>query len=130
MGINRSLRWRKLVIFKVIWSPFVAQVLRSSYIFGNTASTVIRSLADQTHRRIESGLPARTCTAYTVTFKLFLVFLVYIRLSPLYTMDTIVLFLEFLAQKNLNTFSLRNNVSVLKHFFPLFYWPVMAWSSA
>ena len=46
------------------------------------------------------------------------------RLSPPYSMDTIVLYLEFLAQKNFKACPLRNNVAVLKHFFALFDWPV------
>ena len=41
-------------------------------------------------------------------------------------MDTIVLYLEFLAQKNFKACSLRNNVAALKHFFALFDWPVKA----
>ena len=39
-------------------------------------------------------------------------------------MDTIVLYLEFLAQKNFKACSFRNNVAVLKHCFALFDWPV------
>ena len=49
-------------------------------------------------------------------------------LTPPYSIDTIVLYLEFLAQKNFKACSLRNNVSVLKHFFALFNWPLAALS--
>ena len=43
-------------------------------------------------------------------------------------MATIILDLKFLAQKNFKACSLRNNVSVLRHFFVLFNWPVLALS--
>ena len=39
-------------------------------------------------------------------------------------MDTIVLYLEYLAQNSLKSCSLRNHISVLKHFFASFGWPV------
>ena len=87
---------------------------------------MVRTLADQAQRRIEAALRPRTSSAYTATFKLFLAFVVYMGLSPPYSMDTIVLYLEFLAQKNFKACSLRNNVAVLKHFFALFDWPVKA----
>ena len=87
------------------------------------------SMADQAHKRIEAGLRPRTSRAYTATFKLFLAFVVYMGLSPPYSMNSIVLYLEFLAQKNFKASSLRNSISVIKHFFALFDWPVIALSS-
>ena len=89
---------------------------------------MVRILAGQAHKRIEAGLRPRTSAAYTATFKLFLAFVIYMGLTPPYSIDTIVLYLEFLAQKNFKACSLRNNVSVLKHFFALFNWPLAALS--
>ena len=40
------------------------------------------------------------------------------------SMDTITLYLEYLAQNKLKSCSLRNHVSVLKHFFASFGWLV------
>ena len=93
------------------------------------ASTVVGTLADQAHKRIEAGLRPRTSKAYTATFKIFLAFVMYMGLSPSYNMNSIVLYLEFLAQKNFKACSLRNSISVLKHFFALFDWPISALSS-
>ena len=39
------------------------------------------------------------------------------------------MYLEFLAQKDFRTCSLKSSISVLKHFFALFDWPVIALSS-
>ena len=43
-------------------------------------------------------------------------------------MDTVVLYLEFLAQKTFKACSLLNSISLLKHLFALFNWPVLALS--
>ena len=86
----------------------------SFYICTYTASPVVRTPAEQAQQRIETGLQPKTYIAYTDMFKLFLAFVVsYIHVD---NMDTIVLYFEFLAQKNFKACSLRNNVSVFKHF--------------
>ena len=62
-------------------------------------------------------------------FKLFLAFVIYCELPSPSHMDTVVLYLEYLAQNNLKACSLCNHIAVLKHFFALFDWPVQVLSS-
>ena len=87
-------------------------------------SPVVRTLASQVTKRITNGLRPSTLASYTATFKLFLAFVIYCGLSSICHMDTVVLYLEYLAQNNLKACSLRNHIAVLKHFFALFDWPV------
>ena len=89
----------------------------------------MNQLAHQTVRRIAAGLRPRTAASYLATFKLFLAFVVYMDIAVSYLTKTIVVYLEFLAQNNLKCCSLRNHVSVLKHCFGLFDWPVSAFAS-
>ena len=81
-------------------------------------------MASQADARITAGLRPRTSSAYLATFKLFLAFVIFMDLQLPATMDTIVLYLEYLAQNSLKSCSLRNHISVLKHFFASFGWPV------
>ena len=90
---------------------------------------LLRTLASQATKRIAEGLRPRTLASYTATFKLFLAFVIYCGLPSPSHMDTIVLYLEYLAQNNLKACSLRNHIAVLKHFFALFDWPVQALTS-
>ena len=90
---------------------------------------LLRTLASQATKRIAEGLRPCTLASYTATFKLFLAFVIYCGLPSPSHMDTIVLYLEYLAQNNLKACSLRNHIAVLKHFFALFDWPVQALTS-
>ena len=84
------------------------------------------SMADQ---RIAKGLRPRTFQAYKTAFRLYVAFMVFMGLHTPYDLKNVVIFLEFLAQKDLRAPSLRNYLSVLKHYFGLFGWPTMALSS-
>ena len=104
-------------------------VLLLCYICIYIVSTVVRTIVDQAQQRIDAGLQPRTSTENTATFKLFLTFVMYMGLSPPYSMDKIVIYLDFFAQKNFKACSHSNSFSELKHFFALFNWPVIALSS-
>ena len=81
------------------------------------------------YQKDSRGIATTYLASYTATFKLFLAFVIYCGLPSPSHMDTIVLYLEYLAQNNLKACSLRNHIAVLKHFFALFDWPVQALSS-
>ena len=74
-----------------------------------------QTIAAQDNLRIVSGLRPKISTAYLSTFKLFLAFVVFMKLDPPYSLDTIVLYLEYITQNYLKICSLRNHVTVLKH---------------
>ena len=80
-------------------------------------------------KHIAAGLRPRTATFYLMTFKLFLAFMVYMNITVPYAPRTIIVYLEYVAQNNFKIASLRNHVSVLKHYFGLFGWPVSAFAS-
>ena len=92
-------------------------------------SPVMQQLADQADKRIATGLRPRTATAYLMTFKLFLAFMVYMNITIPHAPRTIIVYLEYIAQNNLKIASLSNHVSVLKHYFGLFGWPISAFAS-
>ena len=89
----------------------------------------MEQLADQANERMAAGLRPRTATAYLMTFKLFLAFMVYMNIAIPHAPRTVIVYLEYIAQNNLKIASLRNHVSVLKHYFGLFGWPVSAFAS-
>ena len=86
----------------------------------------MEQLVDQADKRIAAGLRPRTATAYLMTFKLFLAFMVYMNIAIPHTPRTVIV---YLAQNNIKIASLRNHVSVLKHYFGLFGWPLSAFAS-
>ena len=92
-------------------------------------SPLMEQLADQADKRIAAGLRPRTATSNLMTFKLFLAFTVYMNITVPYAPRTVIVYLEYIAQNNLKIASLRNHVSVLKHYFGLFGWPVSAFAS-
>ena len=86
-----------------------------SYVFVGIG--IVKALASQANLRITSGLRPRTYTAYLAMFKHFLALVVFMRLHPPHSLDTIFLYLEYIAQNHLKLCSLCNQVSVLKHYF-------------
>ena len=74
-------------------------------------------LADQC---IAGGLRPRTLASYVASFKLFLSMIVYMGLNQAAKLQTVVIYFEFLAQNNIRAYSMRNYLSVLKHYFGLF----------
>ena len=83
-------------------------------------------LADQ---RIAGGLRPRTLASYVASFKLFLSMMVYLGLNQPAKLQTVVIYFELLAQNNIRACSMRNHLSVLKHYFGLFNWPTIALTS-
>ena len=45
------------------------------------------------------------------------------------SLQTVVIYFEYLAQNNIRACSMRNHLSVLKHYFGLFNWPIVALTS-
>ena len=83
-------------------------------------------LADQ---HIAGGLRPKTLASYMASFKLFLSVMVYMGLNQPASLQTVVIYFEYLAQNNIRASSMRNHLSVLKHYFGLFNWPTVALTS-
>ena len=83
-------------------------------------------LADQ---RVAGGLRPKTLASYAASFKLFLSVMVYMGLNQPASLQTVVIYFEYLAQNNIRACSMRNHLSVLKHYFGLFNWPIVALTS-
>ena len=76
--------------------------------------------------RLQGALRPRTSRAYQAGFRLFVSFMVKMNLVLPHTEETVLLYLEFLAQNGLKACSLRNHISILGHYFSLYNWPVQA----
>ena len=94
-----------------------------------SGSSAVQALSNQAQRRMASGLRPRTLASYAATFNLYLAFVVYMELQSPRTLDTIVLYLEYVAQRGLKACSLRNHVAVLKHYFCMFGWSLKPFDS-
>ena len=68
----------------------------------------------------------RTTAAYLATFRQFVAFLVIAGLNIPYHEAVIVVYIEYLIQQGFKSCSIRNNLSVLKHYFAMFDWPIRA----
>ena len=89
---------------------------------------LLADLQHQAFRQIQVPFRPRTSAAYTTGFLQFLAFTVKMDLDPPYEETVVILYLEYLAQRGLKSNSIRNQVSILKHFFLLFRWPTFALS--
>ena len=78
---------------------------------------------------MQSALRPRTATAYSTGFRQFLAFTVKMGLDQPHQETVILLYLEYLAQQGLKSNSIRNQVSILKHYFALLRWPTQVFSS-
>ena len=83
---------------------------------------LIKTLRHQATNRIAAALRPRTSASYTMAFKQFLAFIVYMNLTKPFTEGVILSYLEYLSQNGLKNCSLRNHLSILKHFFAMFNW--------
>ena len=63
---------------------------------------------------------------YWMTFQQFLAFVILMNLRTPFIESMILLYLEFLVQTGLKSCSIRNHVSILRHFFQMFNWPKSA----
>ena len=68
----------------------------------------------------------RTTAAYLASFRQFVAFLVMAGLNIPYQEEVIVVYVEYLIQQGLKSCSIKNTLSVLKHYFAMFKWPVTA----
>ena len=85
----------------------------------------INTLRIQANNRIATALRPRTSATYTMAFKQFMAFVVYMNLIQPFTEGVILSYLEYLSQNGLRSCSLRNHLSMLKHFFAMFNWPTV-----
>ena len=76
-------------------------------------------LLNQAYRRINAALRPCTSSAYMSKLKIFMAFATWYQF-PLDHVDTILAFLEFMAQNGSSAPSLLNHVSALRHFFKLY----------
>ena len=74
----------------------------------------------------QDALRPRTFRAYQAGFRVFVSFMVKMNLLVPHKEQTVLLYLEFLAQNGLNACSLKNHLSILGHYFSLYNWPVQA----
>ena len=88
----------------------------------------LEKLQKQVDDRMRAALRPRTSCSYLAAFRQFVAFLVITGLNIPYHESVIVIYLEYLVQQGLRCCSVRNHISVLKHYFALFNWPVMALS--
>ena len=86
---------------------------------GNPQLDVLASAAE---KRIAVALRPRTRCSYLARFQLFLAFIVHMNISVATSLQTVLVYLEFLVQNNLKAVSLRNHLSILKYYFSLFGW--------
>ena len=77
------------------------------------------SLLSNAYTRINSALRPRTASAYAEKFKLYMAFTSWCRI-PMVAVDSILAFLELLAQNGSRSHTLSSYVSVFKHFFRLY----------
>ena len=82
-----------------------------------------------TDQRIAGGLQPKTLASYVASFKLFLSVMVYMGLNQAASLQTVVIYFKYLAQNNIRASSMRNHLSVLKHYFGLINWPTVALTS-
>ena len=80
------------------------------------------ALASAAEKRIEAALCPWTRCSYLAGFRLFLAFIVHMNISVASSLQTVLVYLEFLVQNNLKAVSLRNHLSILKYYFSLFGW--------
>ena len=80
----------------------------------------MRQLAADFHKRVSKGFSPRTLTAYKAKFRLYMGFLVQPNLQPVDTLQSVSLFIEYLAQQGLRAQALSTYTSVLKHIFWLY----------
>ena len=85
----------------------------------NPQSDVLASAAE---KRIAAALGPQTRCSYLAGFRLFLAFLVYMNIPVASSLQTVIVYLEFLVQNNLKAVSLRSHLSILKYYFSLFGW--------
>ena len=83
---------------------------------------MLNSLAVAAESRIMASLHPRTRSSYLAGFRLFLAFFTYINIQVASTVETIIVYLKFLAQNNLKAVSIHNHLSILKYYFSLFGW--------
>ena len=83
---------------------------------------LINTLCHQTTNRIAAALRPRTSASYIMAFKQFLAFVVFMNLKKPFTEGVILSYFEYLSQNGLRSCSLRNHLSILKHFFAMFNW--------
>ena len=75
-------------------------------------------LVQLAYRRIHAALRPSTVTAYAAKFKLFLAFSIFHQFQ-LTDLDTILAFLEYMAQNGSRAHSVSAYVSTIKHYFAL-----------
>ena len=112
-----------LYIYIVLWCQIKQN---SAAIHSIVDSPLMEQLVSQADKGIAAG--PRTATSYLKTFNLFLSFVVYMEIITPHTPRTIIVYLEFIAQNNFKIASLRNHLSVLKHYCGLFGWPISAFA--
>ena len=61
-------------------------------------------------------------------FRQFVAFVIVMGLNIPYGEVVVILYLEYLVQQGLKCCSIRNLVSVLKHYFAMYNWPIVALS--
>ena len=80
------------------------------------------NLAVAAEKRIMAALSPRTRCSYLAGFRLFLAFIIYMNIPVVNSLQTVIVYLEFLVQNYLKAVSLHNHLSILKYYFSLFGW--------
>ena len=85
------------------------------------------NLQKQADMRINQALRPRTSASYMAAFRQFVAFVIVTGLNIPYSEVVVILYLEYLVQQGLKC-SVRNHVSILKHYFAMYNWPIKALS--
>ena len=89
---------------------------------------ILYNLREQADMRIIRALRPRTSASYMAAFRQFVAFVIVTGLNIPYSEVVVILYLEYLVQQGLKCCSIRNHVSVLKHYFAMYNWPIAALS--
>ena len=81
--------------------------------------SVLHLLKHSAKLQVSSGLRRRTSQAYKFAFRFVLAFLVFTDLVVPYVVETVVMFLKFLAVNGYRACLLKKLVSILHHYFSL-----------
>ena len=81
-------------------------------------------MLNQAHDRVHTAVRPQTGTAYLLQFKLFLAYINWYQLQ-IDEVDTILSFIEFLAQNGSSAPSLTSYISAMRHFLFMILSPVL-----
>ena len=90
------------------------------FVFNLVGDSLVAQLSADFKERVAAGFRPRTLAAYRQKFRLYMSFMVHLKIQDIDSMQAVSLFFEFLAQQGLRAQTLTNYLTVLKHFFAIY----------